>query len=488
MSTPEDTPTESGPKRPTHMSDSDAFSWYMERDPLLRSTVVAVALLDQSPDWDLLKARLEQAVMRLPMFRSRVVVPPFRLATPRWSETELDLDWHLRRSCLPAGSGWQQLLEMASRQAVTSFDPARPLWHMTVVDGLPEGRTAVVMAFHHALTDGIGGVQLAMELFDAERSPGPVARPVPQPHLDDLVGLRLAWESLGHDATRLAVLAQSLPRFAATTAGTALRSPLGAVRSTVGTARSVLRFVAPATDTKSPVMRARRLGRSFAAFNVPLGDLQRASHTTGGHLNDAFLGGVTGGLRYYHERHGTEVDELRVTLPISLRRPDDPPGGNLITLVRLVVPTGTVDPAARITAIHDIVERWRAEPALALTQPIAMALNLLPSRVVGGMLKHVDFLASNVPGFPIPIYLAGALVEGYYPFGPTIGAAVNITLLSYVDTCCIGVSCDPAAVPDPDVLLACLRQGFEEVLDLAGDHGDVSLPAHQTQGAPSWKS
>jgi WS/DGAT/MGAT family acyltransferase len=238
--------------------------------------------------------------------------------------------------------------------------------------------------------------------------------------------------------------------------------------------------VAPVFDTKSSVMRERRLSRSFDVLEVPLDDLHRAAHETGGHLNDAFLAAVTGGLRRYHQRHDAPTGELRVTLPISLRRPDDPPGGNLITLVRLTLPAGVPDPSERMTAIRDVIQRCRREPALALTQQIAMALNLLPNGVVGSMLKHVDFLASNVPGFPVPIYLAGAKVEGYYPFGPTIGASVNITLLSYVDRCCIGVNCDTAAVPDGDVLVACLQEGFDEGLDLIGAHGPVRHPMHET--------
>lgn len=228
-------------------------------------------------------------------------------------------------------------------------------------------------------------------------------------------------------------------------------------------------------------MRLRRLARTFDVLEMPLPDLHRAGHHAGGHLNDAFLAGVTGGLRRYHERHGSPVDELRVTLPISLRRPGDPPGGNQITLVRLTVPVNPSDPVERMRAIRDVVERWRAEPSLAFTQPIAMVLNLLPPRIVGGMLKHVDFLASNVPGFPVPIYLSGAEVLAYYPFGPTIGASVNVTLLSYVDTCCIGVNCDSAAVPDSDVLVQCLAEGFQEVLDVVGSHDSVHRPLRDTR-------
>ena len=121
----------------------------------------------------------------------------------------------------------------------------------------------------------------------------------------------------------------------------------------------------------------------------------------------------------------------------------------------------------------------RNEEALPLSDSVAGLLNLLPSGVIGLMLKHVDFLASDVPGIPVPLYLAGAPVTGYYAFGPTTGAAFNATLVSYRTTCCIGCTIDTAAVPDPDKLMACIRDGFDEVLELAGPHRLASLPMTQ---------
>lgn len=98
------------------------------------------------------------------------------------------------------------------------------------------------------------------------------------------------------------------------------------------------------------------------------------------------------------------------------------------------------------------------------TNAIAGALNMLPRTYIGGLLKHVDFLASNVPGIRAPLYLTGARVEGFYAFGPTIGAALNVTLMSYCETCYLGVNVDTGAIPDPQVLMDCLRDGFEEVI------------------------
>ena len=152
---------------------------------------------------------------------------------------------------------------------------------------------------------------------------------------------------------------------------------------------------------------------------------------------------------------------------------DDTGWGNKITLQRLILPVGEPDPGARVRALHRVIAAARREPALPVTNVIAGALNLLPVGYVGGLLKHVDFLASNVTGPPAPVYLAGGKVTGLCAFGPTIGASVNTTLLSYAGTCHIGINIDTAAVPDPDVLLACLRESLAEVTALGAVLGDA---------------
>jgi hypothetical protein len=230
--------------------------------------------------------------------------------------------------------------------------------------------------------------------------------------------------------------------------------------------RSVIRTVQPVNTTLSPLMQKRRLSWHYETMSVPLDGLKRASHESGLTLNDAFLGAVSGGLLRYHDRFGAGVDELRLTMPISIRKPDDPVGGNRITLMRFKVPVGLRDPIARMHRIHELCIEARCEPAIDHTNTIAGALNVLPRAVVGSMLKHVDFLASNVPGIDVPVYLAGARVAEWYAFGPTIGAALNATLLSYDNVCYIGITADTGAVPDSAAMLECLREGFEEVINI----------------------
>jgi hypothetical protein len=218
----------------------------------------------------------------------------------------------------------------------------------------------------------------------------------------------------------------------------------------------------------------------YDALEFPVEDIRRAAHAAGATLNDAFLSGATAGLRLYHERHDMHVDELRVTMPVSIRKPDDPIGGNRITLVRFKVPVSITDPTKRMVETHARCEFVKNDRSAPFTNAIAGTLNMLPRSYIGGMLKHVDFLASNVPGIPVPIYLAGARVERFYGFGPTIGAAVNLTLVSYCGTSFVGINIDTGAVPDPDVLVDCLRDGFEEVLAVAGEHEGVVLPTRMS--------
>jgi hypothetical protein len=207
----------------------------------------------------------------------------------------------------------------------------------------------------------------------------------------------------------------------------------------------------------------RRLG----VHQVPMPQLREAAHRSGGALNDAFVAGVAGGLRRYHEKHGVEVGDLHLTMPISLRTEADGIGGNRITVMRFDVPVGEADPAARIKLIHQRTGAVRDERSLPYTQLIAGALNLMPRWYIGSVLRHVDFLASDVPGIPVPVFLGGAPVRAQYAFGPTIGASVNVTLLTYVDTCALGINVDTTAIPDYDVFYDAIIASFDELLALA---------------------
>ena len=459
------------------MRDTDAFSWYLENDPSLRATILAIAWLDERPDFDVLAARLERATRLVPRFRQRLVQPPVRLAAPRWVDTDFDLSLHLRRMDSPRPHTPATVIDFARIEAMSGFDRSRPLWQFTLVEHLVGDRAALVMKVHHSLTDGIGGAQLAFLLFETTSQPDPGDQvPVPEKHGQVPGTVEIVRESLAYDSYRVFETIRHGLSGALPAAVHVARDPLRSTSDALATALSVGRFVQPVSDTLSPVMTGRSLDRHLDMIAVDFHDLKQAADSVGCTLNAAFVASVTGGLRRYHELHGAPVGELRITMPISIREEDDPAASNRITLVRFKVPVGIADPARRVRLTGQRCLAARGERALPLSNAIAGTLNLLPSRVVGSMLKHIDFLASNVPGISVPLYLGGAPVSGYYAFGPTTGSSVNVTLFSYSGTCCVGFTIDTGAVPDYDVLMECFREGFEEVLELAGDHHPVEPP------------
>jgi WS/DGAT/MGAT family acyltransferase len=451
------------------MRNTDAFALGMEDDARLRSTVVSIVVLDGLPDWAVVEDRFERLARLVPMFRQRIAasLPP---APPRWvDDPDFDIRYHLRRVAAPSPATLDTVLEMARRDEMGEFDHARPMWHVTLVEGLADGGSAVVVKMHHSLADGIGAIQIAQLVFDLGPEPrdlGPLP-PAPEPVASGaLDGLR---HSLGYDVALTRRLVRGVVAGTPRLLVGGVRHPRNAVRSTVSTGASVYRTVRPINETASSLMKDRRLTRELGVHEVPLPALKAAGRRAGGSLNDAFLAAVTGGLRRYHHRRGVEVHDLTVTMPISVRTEADPTAGNRITLMRFSVPVGMTDPLERIQLLHVRASAARGEPSLPLTQQIAGGLNLVPRWYIGAILRHVDFLASDVPGLPVQVWLGGAPVRMQYAFGPTIGAAVNVTLMSYQKTCAIGINADSGAIPDFDVFHECLVAGFDEVLALADD-------------------
>lgn len=450
------------------MRQTDAFTWAMETDPRLRSTIVTVLMLERTPDWEQVRARFDLLSRALPMFRQRVVPSP-PPSPPRWKYVrDFDLDYHMRRIALPGTATLDDVLELARIAQIEAFDQARPLWQVTLIDGLRGGGAAMMCKFHHALTDGVGGIEIGMTLFDTSESGGQSMELPAEPVAPEPGPLGAYGDAARYGAGLAGNLLVAAIKSAPGLLYDAVRRPLDTARSATEMVASVYRTVRPVSSTGSDLMKERSLTRHLSVLEVPMAGLRDAAHRHGGALNDAFVAGVAGGLRRYHEKHGISVDELHITMPISLRTDSDPMGGNRITLMRFDVPVGIADAAERIRQIHKRASRVRRERSLPFTQLIAGALNLMPRWYIGSILRHVDFVASDVPGVPIPVYLGGARVERQFAFGPTIGTAVNVTLLTYVDTCALGVDVDTGSIPDYDVFHECLVAGFDEVLALAG--------------------
>ena len=475
---------------PPVMTAADALLWNIEHDPVLRTTITVVALLDRSPDWERLLAKLERGTRDVPRLRQKVVEPPLRLGPPEWVEDAgFDLGYHVRRMRAPGAGTLRDVLDVAEPLSMAGFDRTRPLWELTLVEGLEDGRAAIIQKLHHAIADGVGGVAVAMMLLDLtpDAALPPLAPASARPA--DVGVARLARRALTRRARGAARRAAGLPGLVERTTATALREPVESARWTAGLAGSIARMLAPAGAPRSPLLVGRTLGRSFNVIEVPLDRLRAASHHVGCTLNAAFLAAAVGGTSRYHDKHGGSVDALRVNMPVNVRGRDDELGGNRFVPTRFLLPAGIHDPAERMRTLGAIADRWRSEPALGISDALAAILNALPpvvtTGIFGSMLKGVDLTVTNIPGISVPVWIGGAEVERIFALGPPSGSAVSIALLSHRDTACVGVVCDTGAVEDVGGFVSCVVDAFDEVAAVGDQRGDATSTG-MTRSVRSW--
>jgi WS/DGAT/MGAT family acyltransferase len=453
--------------RNPRMSEFEAMMWRSERHPQQSSTIMSVMVLDTTPDWARLVAAHEWATQLVTRTRERVVEPAIPVGPPAWVPDEhFQLDYHLQRVQLPGDGSLRALLDHAASFALAPLDPQRPLWEAQLVEGLDNGRAAYLLKMHHSLTDGKGSIELlaSVQSRTPEHTPD---KPRPQPGADDAGGtdaIRLAVDEVGE---RLLTSPRIVLRAAQSGLGLLTR-PADAAGEALRYVASLRRVLTPPAANSSPLLRARtgRIWR-FRVLECPLAELKSAGKAAGGSVNDAFVAALLGGLRIYHERHGIELDRLPMAMPVSLRKGDDPMGGNKWAGELFAGPIGIVDPAKRIAAIRSTVLSLRGESALDTFSLAAPVANRLPS-TVGALLSKLgaaaDLSASNVPGLPYQTYVAGARVERIFPFGPLPGVAVMAAMVSHAGTCCFGLNIDGTAVNDVDALMECFRAGLDETL------------------------
>jgi diacylglycerol O-acyltransferase len=458
----------------------DTLMYRGESDPRSRSTLTGLFVLDRMPDWQRLVVSYERITRLIPQLRERVVEPLLPITAPAWViDPDFDLAYHLRRVRVPAPGTFEQLLELLEPMVMTPFDRARPLWELTLIEGLEQGGAAWVMKISHAIADGVGGQALAAEAFDAVRDPPPRDLP-PRPAPYDVTPTDLTRDALTRAPLSLVEAAARGARTTTQQSWTAARRPLTSLTGAATYARSLRRVMAGPPGQPSPLLRSRGLRRRLLTLEVPKQRLRAGSKAAGGSLNDGYLAAVCGGLRSYHEQLGVSVSTVPVAVPISLRTADDPAGGNRWAGALLALPVGESDPIERIRDIRQQVLAARHEPAITALNLIAPVAARLPTWVLATAFSRgsmsPDIQVSNVPGSPTPMYIAGAEVTKMFPFGPAPGPAAMVTLNSYRESCFVGINLDPAAITQPDLFRTCLEEGLNEVMSL----GDGVLSPRET--------
>ncbi|MCP5027643.1 MAG: DUF1298 domain-containing protein [Actinomycetia bacterium] len=454
------------------MSDAEALMWNVESDPWFSSTFGTIAVLEQHPDLDLLRRIVETAVAATPRLRRRVIEPPNRIGNPVWAaDTEFDLDYHLRHLALPRGASSgadnRELLdELCCRLLADPLDRTRPLWQFTIIDGLSEGRSALLIKLHHTVSDGIGAIQLA------EHYMSPVPDPEP-PSPVDLDAIIEADRSETADSDPLLVqglnaMADSFRRLAEG-AGAAVTSP----GTTVAAARSVADQLTGSTPT-SPLWANRSRQRHLDTFDVELEPALTVARQLGGTLNDLFVTASLIGAAAYHEARAVEAPELTISFIISTREKGDRSTANAFAPSNAAVPANKMDAVDRFAAVHQALTSRRSDVGGGgdVVGTLAGFANLLPTQVSTGVARQqaarIDFATSNVRGAPFPVYVAGAKLLASYPVGPVAGTAFNITLMSYDGTMNVGLHTDPQAVAAPHELRDAIIDGFAQLLSAGG--------------------
>lgn len=453
------------------MSAFETMMWRADSDPLLSSTIMSISIMDTTPDAARFVGAHDWATRMVPRFRKKVVEPPLGLGTPCWAvDPDFDLAYHVTRTSLPDGVGFEGVVAAAEHMAMTPFDRNRPPWEVMLVEGLPEGRAAYLLKMHHSTTDGMGGVQLFDALMRRGRDGDP-ERPEPALPRDEVPITPFSALTRQVEGDLRAV--RGAVGGVGSLVGGVLRDPLGRAKGAVEYASSLTRVLADPEAPGSPLLAPRSASCRMLALDVPFASLRAAGKAAGFSLNDAYIAALLGAYRRYHEHMGEPVAAIPMAIPVSVRKGGDAGGGNKIATIRMSGPVATADPVERMTMISELVRRGRSEPAADNVEAVSGLLARLPAplmtAVAGGVTKGNDLQASNVPGLGDEVYLAGARMERWYPYAPRPGCAAMISLLTHGDTCCVGANLDPASFTDIDLFQQCLIDGFGEVVALGGE-------------------
>jgi diacylglycerol O-acyltransferase len=464
------------------LSSLDASFLHLER-PEYPMHVGAVSVLEGAPFFDV-DGRFRIAEVRdlvlsrlplMPRFRRRLMSVPYEQGRPIWVDDDrFDITYHVRHTALPRPGSWEQLVALTTRIQEGLLDRERPLWEIWLVEGVEGGNVALLQKTHHALIDGVSGVDVATLLLDLEAEyTAPVVSewsPEPAPSASQLL-----LDTLHERVTEPAEIVRSIRSM--------FRGPRRAWEKAKETAQSMSTMVtrdaiAPRTSLNALTGRHRRL----AVVRVPLSEVKEIRSGLGGTVNDVVLAGVSGGLRrlFLHRADDTEDLQLRVLCPVSVRS-DDQRGslGNKVSAMFVNLPVDNRPAVERLQAISaqtaDLKERRQAvgaEMLLGMTEYVAPTLMSLAARVVHRQ-PFFNLIVTNVPGPQQPLYLMGARLLEAFPIVPlTRNLSVVVGILSYDGMLHFGLWGDRDAAADIEVLGSGIDDAFTELLKIAHEQGE----------------
>ena len=404
----------------------------------------------------------------VPRFRQRLAVPPLEAGRPLWvDDVNFNLTYHIRHTALPEPGGEAQLKRLTARVFSQQLDRSKPLWEMWLVQGLERDRFAILTKTHHAMVDGISGVDIGTVLFDLE----PVPEPAP---VED------GWEP--HAApTRAELIARAATDAAATPlklaerAVEAVRHPESATRRATEAVEGLLEFAAALADPAPHVPLNQPIGphRRFSWTRSELAAFKRIKDTFGGTVNDVVLAVVTGALRsWLHERGiRTEGLELRALVPVSIRTADERGDlGNRLAAMRGPLPVYVEDPVRRLRVVSEQMEGLKRSKQALGAEVISRFNDFAPPTLlaqaarINFSTRLFNLIVTNVPGPQMPLYVLGREMEEVFPvaFLPP-DHALAVAIMSYNGRICFGLLADYDSMEDVEALARGLDESLAEL-------------------------
>ena len=432
-----------------------------------------------------LVAMISGKLRLVPRYRQLVRTVPRRFSRPVWvDDPHFNIEYHVRRSALPAPGGEAELRRLVGRVMSQQLDRAKPLWEIWVVEGLEEGRWAMLCKTHHCLVDGVSGTELLAVVMDLSPDPSPVVadtwRPEAQPS-----SLQLLLDAVADAASIPYRQLRDLP--AAALAGRDALVRLAGLSGGALRLAGVLRPGSP-TSLNGPIGPHRR----WAWASATVDDIKAVRHELGGTFNDVVLAAITAGFRALLLQREEPVDApLRTMVPVSVRPRDDAGKAvgdgrfnNKVSAMFADLPVHLADPVARLRAISaqmaDLKQAKEALAGEALTAisgfAPAMLLALGTRLVTRAALRNINTVTTNVPGPQLPLYMRGRRLVKAFPYVPLAGELrVTVAIFSYDGQVNFGVTGDYDSVPDLDVLCSGIERGLAELREPSPRAGAVSV-------------
>jgi diacylglycerol O-acyltransferase len=438
------------------------------------------------PEYDDLLDHIQGRLRLVPRFRQRLAHPPAQTGRPFWvDDPNFNLSYHVRHSALPAPGSEEQLRNMAARVFSQQLDRTKPLWELWLVQGLTRKRFAVITKTHHALVDGVSGVDIATVLFDTTPVPEP-AEPdhdwVPDREPSSATLAAKGVEGLLSTPVRLARRLEHVVQHPQAT----LRQVAEAVEG-VGEIGWAFANPAPKVPLNADIGSHRR----FTWVRSDLGQMKRIKNELGGTVNDVVLAVVAGAVRDWLHARGirTEGLELRAQVPVSIRAQDERGQlGNRLAVMRAPLPVYISDPVRRLqtvtTAMRGLKQSKQALGAEVITRfnDFAPPTLLAQAARINFSTRLFNLVVTNVPGPQMPLYVLGRELEDIFPVGflPP-HQALFVAIMSYNGGINFGLLADYDSMDD----LELIAQGIERAIAELTDAAEAAEKGHEPEPAPA---